>query len=254
MLVGFGEIGSGLKSPGFGQNLAAGLGVAYVAVKQRHQTQYQFVDRNLVAEALSPWSSDHDLYFYGTSLGGYCAAYYARPLAANFLALSPRIPAHLVTEKRLPIRYTSPGFKHKDIYEGTLPDLACRKVVLLDRHNSIDEFYLQTDLSLAFDAMEIHHIPHAGHYVPRALQISGCLKRVVVSFLLDETLPIEISEEETLSWQEERFNLQLRRKRFGHAFEHLEVLMKHLPYAKKDKLVRALNSALRAESSGAEDL
>ncbi|WP_300343097.1 hypothetical protein [Nesterenkonia sp.] len=245
VLVGFGEIGSGLQSPGFAQKIAADLGIAYIAVKQRHKTQYQFLSREIFQEAVAPWSASHELYLYGTSLGGYCAAYYARPVAAHFLALSPRIPAHPVTSRRLPIRFTSPGFLHEDIYDGGVPDVSSRKVVLLDPQNRVDRFYVDTDLAVAFDDLEIHHVMHAGHYVPRALLLSGCLKQTLTAFLRDETINLRIDTAAVLQWHEERFGLLVDQRRFGHAIEHLEVLLPEVSADRQAELIRTLNTAMR---------
>lgn len=100
ILVGFGEIGAGIDSQGFGSLLAEKLGISYIAVNQAKRTRYQFLSRESLTMALAPLQRDYDLYFYGTSLGGYAAAYYGRPLGANFLALSPRLPIHPITDKR----------------------------------------------------------------------------------------------------------------------------------------------------------
>lgn len=241
LLVGFGEIGSSLEGEGFGEALAARLGIAYVAVKQRRRTQYQFLSRKVVAEALTGLGSE--LYFYGTSIGGYCAAYYARPLGANFLALSPRVPANPVTKRRLAIEFATPGYLHEAIYAG--PDLrAGRHVVVLDRGNSVDDFYLRTDLSIAYRDLEVHDVPGAGHYTPRALLLSKSLKSTVIAFLQDEPIKFTVDQQAVIAWNEERVYRLINEKRFGHASEHIEVLLRFQGREDIERHMRALNDAI----------
>lgn len=241
MLVGCGEIGSGLDTPGFGKQVADRLGVPYAALKQRNRTQYQYLTREVVTDAFSRVAGDYDLYFYGTSIGGYSAAYYSRPLGANFLALSPRLPTHPITNRRIAIGFKTPGYLHAAIYSGDAPSSAARRVVLLDRENTVDDFYVRTDLAVAYPDLEVHHVANAGHYTPRALLLSGMLKSVVVEFLQGRPLTIDVNDDAILAWNEERFYLNLERKRFGHASEHLEVLLRNQSPEQIEKHVRAMN-------------
>lgn len=243
LLVGFGEIGSSLDGKGFGQELAGKLGIAYAAVKQRALTQYQFLPRTVVTEALS--GLGYELFFYGTSIGGYCAAYYARPLGAHFLALSPRVPAHPVTKRRLAIDFTTPGYKHEALYEGPGAGRG-RHVILLDRGNGVDDFYLRTDLSIAYGDLEVHDVAGAGHYTPRTLLLSGALKSTVVSFLRGEEIEIVLDNDAVIAWNEERVYSLIDQKRFGHAIEHIEVLLRFQRPVDIERHVRALNAAISA--------
>lgn len=241
ILVAFGEVGSDLDSPGFGSQTCEKLSIPYISVHQRKRTQYQYLSREVLSETLAPWSERFELFFYGTSLGGYCAAYYSRPLGARFLALSPRLPVHPVTDLRIPIRFKNAGFMHDMLYEGFDPNPSARRVVLLDKSNSVDRFYVETDMALAFSMLEVHDVPHAGHYVPRALLLSGILKSILLQFLRDESVTVEVAQERVLNWHVQRFHSSLDRGRYGHAIEHLDVLLQCQSPSQYASLVRELN-------------
>lgn len=244
ILVGFGEIGAGIDSQGFGSVLAGKLGISYVTVNQAKRTQYQFLSRESLTAALAPLQTNYDLYFYGTSLGGYAAAYYARPLGANFLALSPRLPIHPITDKRIPIRFRNSGYLHSPMDDGFLKHKISNQVVLYDPHNSVDSYYVQTEIMNAYPEAEYHVVANAGHYVPRALLISGALKNVVTSFLDNDEISFVLKEDEILEWNRARFKINLEKKRFGHASEHLEVLIAHESPAAISRYTRELNDAM----------
>ncbi|GAA1410578.1 hypothetical protein AUR04nite_12640 [Glutamicibacter uratoxydans] len=244
ILVGFGEIGSGIDSAGFGSALAEKLGIAYVTVNQAKRTQYQYLTREKIQSVLEPLQENNKFYFYGTSLGGYAAAYYSRPLGANFLALSPRLPVHPITDKRIPIRFRSEGYLHDAMNAGQMPSNSSRKVVLFDPKNSVDSFFVRTELAAAYPDLELHHVKNAGHYVPRVLLLSGSLKKVVVDFLSDNDLEITLKESEIIEWHRSRFYLNLEKKRFGHASEHLEVLLENDSQEQIDEYTKSLNSAI----------
>lgn len=96
----------------------------------------------------------------------------------------------------------------------------------------------------AYPEAEYHAVANAGHYVPRALLISGALKNVVTSFLDDEEISFVLNDAEILEWHRSRFMLNLDKKRFGHASEHLEVLLAHEPPTEISRYTRALNAAM----------
>lgn len=247
ILVGFGEIGAGIDSQGFGSLLAGKLGISYITVNQSKRTQYQFLSRQSLMSALSPLLSDYDLYFYGTSLGGYAAAYYSRPIGANFLALSPRLPIHPITDKRIPIRFKNSGYLHSPMDDGILSNKKSKQVVLYDQRNSVDSYYVHTEVMNAYPDAEYHTVANAGHYVPRALLISGALKNIVTSFLGDAEISFSLKDDEILEWHRSRFQLNLEKKRFGHASEHLEVLLANESSDQISRYTRALNNAMEKQ-------
>lgn len=245
VLVGFSEIGSGLESVGFGERLAEKLGISYIKVNQLRGSQYQYLTRDEFSSTISSISGSEELFFYGTSLGGYCAAYYARPVGANFLALSPRIPAHPVTNRRLAVKFKSPGFMHDYVYEGDAKEYqGAKQHVLLDRGNSVDNFYVETDLRLAFEQLAVHDVPFAGHYVPRALLLCKQLKRVVTQFLSNQEIEFSVDQKSIILWHQHKMLERISEKKYGHASEHLEVLVRACTHDQYAPFARKLNDAM----------
>lgn len=247
ILVGFGEIGSGLDSAGFGSVLAEKLGIKYITVNQAKRTQYQYLTRDRLESVLNPIRESNELYFYGTSLGGYAAAYYSRPLGANFLALSPRLPVHPITDRRIPIRFRSEGYLHEPMNSGSAPSNHGRKIVLFDPKNSVDSFFVRTELRTSYPELEEHFVKNAGHYVPRALLLSGSLRKLVVDYISNEEIEVILNDLDILKWHRSRFYQNLEKKRFGHASEHLEVLLENDSREQIDEYTTSLNRSLHTK-------
>lgn len=243
LLVGFGPINSGFDDPGFGEVLSEKIGVAYAAVRQRKGTQYQLLSREVMTEVFGDLHDRYELFFYGSSVGAYCAAYFARPLGANFLALSPRIPTHPLTSLRISTKFPTAGYHHVPVYEGDAPSGAPRQIVAYDPDNHVDSFYVDTDLALAFPELEVHRLPNAGHYTARALMLSQTLKPAVLDFLTHRPLRLTVDSDAVVLWHNDRFSSMLAKRKFGLASEHLEVLMRNQDAETTAQHVRAMNLA-----------
>lgn len=231
-------------------SFAGRQGIEYVYVAQRKGTQYQKLSRERFAEELARHFADSRYYMYGTSLGAYCAAYYSRNVGASFLALAPRLPAYPGTSRLMPVKFKNEGYFHEPIYEGGSPGrVSANRHVLFDERNVTDSVFARTSLAMAYPEAVYHHVEAAGHYVPRALQLSGQLKRVAGDFLNDRKITYELDVAAILDWHEERFQAQLAKGRLGYALEHYTVLIQQRPSERMDSLTRSYDEVVKRSSS-----
>lgn len=226
VLVSFGEIGSDLNDIGFGAKIASKMGVQFLNISQRKGTQYQFLGRDDFCEVVDyPALQGKDLYLYGTSLGGYCALYYGRPVGASILALAPRIPAHPIIRRMMAVRFPNEGYLHGDINSGYEYHESGNQYILYDQYNCVDNFYVETQLKPSFNHASFRHVEGAGHYVPKALSLSGHLKGVLESFMSDSDIDYNIDVSSVLSWHSDRCREFARLGKMGYASEHLSALI-----------------------------
>lgn len=240
VLVAFGEIGSDIDDPGFGAKSAAEMGINYLYIGQRKRTQYQHLSRETLSTLVREALPGRKLYLYGTSLGGYCAAYFGQSLNANILAFAPRVPAHPVTKRIMAVKFPSEGFAHEDYLPRVNTESNIKQYIFYDRFNFVDNFYVQTQMLPKFPSTSFIHIENAGHYVPRALSLSGCLKSTLKNFVHDMPIDIRLDQDRILEWHEARFSDFAGQGKIGYASEHLSVLLRKLPEERIEALYKQI--------------
>ena len=226
IVITFGEVDSSLSNTGFASQLCFDSNVDHIYVAQKVGTQYQYLSQEKLLSVVKEVIKGKKVITYGSSLGGYCAIYYAGVLNADVLSFSPRIPAHPAIDILMQQRFKNRGFKHLEIVDGSLT--SGRVKVFYDPDNYIDDYYVKCFVKPAYPNAELCRIVGAGHYTARALAVSGCLKKVVKGFFFggDETFSVDHAA--LLDWNKKIIKARLRRGKLQHAIENF-VAVTHSP-------------------------
>lgn len=247
LVVTFGEIDSKLTPTGFASELCFKSGVDHVYVAQRPRTQYQFLSREQLLSTLSYVSRGKRVVMYGSSLGAYCAIYYAGVLNADALAFSPRVPAHPAIDSIMDHGFRNRGFRHSQLHSGERTK--GRVVIFFDPDNHIDSFYVNSFVRPAYPSASYHEIKGAGHYTARALALSGELKRFAQRFF--EGKPetnYSLDYRAILNWQTRAASRRLRGGRVQHALENFRAVCSS-PAISHDDKVRYSRKFLRSKKA-----
>ncbi|MGP5144141.1 hypothetical protein ACTXKF_17315 [Vreelandella alkaliphila] len=177
----FNGVGSTKNNIPFGLGYLLKKGFNVVACYQDNHTQYQYLSRELLYNAVEGIICNKKVFTYGASLGGYCAIYYAGVLGATAIAAAPRNSAHPLILKDKKSRFWGLEFKH----EKTLPPISKDKevYVFLDPYHLSDVFFYRRYVQAACPAANLIEVPHAGHevlyYLNETKQLSGVIESIV---------------------------------------------------------------------------
>ncbi|WP_141563087.1 tetratricopeptide repeat protein [Teichococcus rhizosphaerae] len=184
-----------VERPGFGEPMLTEGGVDVLAVQKRRENWYQDLSREtFVAEFGARIRAYDRVLFYGFSAGGYAALYFARPFAAQVLAISPRLSIHpaYAAHARVQARW-GVAFRHAPLAEGAD---RTRGVALLhdprlsaDRLSADDLRHQRQEILPAYAAAELLPIPYCGHYAVQMLKEMRLLKPLVFGYLAAGRLP-----------------------------------------------------------------
>lgn len=172
----------------FGFEFLTSCGYSIVSVNNRLGSQYQGLSYEDFKRLVKPLTVSKQVYLYGSSLGAYCALYYAGAVAGTVIGVSPRNPSH----PHYFDKYGKPGtrydieFKHN--YHFNENDITNKPVYLFyDSKNRADrDFILDVVLHSYPDAI-VHNIDYAGHaHVLRHLLLVGVFKRIINSIVLNK--------------------------------------------------------------------
>lgn len=184
-----------VSRPGFGELMLTQGGADVLAVQKRRENWYQDLSRETFMAEFGERLAAYDrLLFYGFSVGGYAALYFARPFAAQVLALSPRISIHpaYAAHAQVQARWGVP-FRHAPLADG---EDRTRGVALLhDPRLAADQLirddlrHQRQEILPAYAATETLAIPYCGHYVVEMLKEMRLLQPLVFGYLAGGRLP-----------------------------------------------------------------
>lgn len=176
----------------FGLNFLLSRGFNVISCLQDNDTQYQELSFESFRSVVLPYVKNKKVVCYGSSLGGYCAVYYAGAINASVIAAAPRNSAHpdLIKKKKGKSRFLPGLYKHKSIGENELTKKDV--VVMLDPYHMIDvSFYRRYIRACYRNNIRLIEIPHAGHEVLYYLKDTQQLSDLIFS-VIDEQ-PCEIN-------------------------------------------------------------
>lgn len=180
----FNGTGSTKKSTPFGLNFLLSRGYNVISCLQDNNTQYQNLSFEDFRSAVIPCVDNKNVVCYGSSLGGYCAIYYAGAINASVIAAAPRNSAHpdIIQKKGGDSPFPLGLFKHGSIGENTLTEKSV--TVLIDPYHVKDvSFYRNYIREFYKNRVSLIEIPHAGHevlyYLKDTKQLSGLISSVV---------------------------------------------------------------------------
>jgi hypothetical protein len=191
LVVTFNPIRKGLSETGFGSGFVQWLGFTHVFVSEGADSLYQDLDPEDLLRAIEPLAANHDrLFFYGSSLGGHAALYYANWLKARAVAISPRLPAHPYFRPFLTAGAKRLGrvpLRHADLPLVADPSLS--PVILHDPWHEADATYVDRFVRPAYPEAWFIPVRGAGHRVARMLAYQHRLKPILSDIFLNGRLP-----------------------------------------------------------------
>lgn len=166
-----------LADRGFGTKFVMGEGYTNIYVAQRRGTQYQGLSLDAFQAAVAPYcASQANVFTYGSSLGGYCAIYYAGVINAAPIAFSPRSSAHpLIMERSAGARkkFADVDFRHMPF---GFPAGNKAPVISYDPRVDLDQLFIEDWVRARYPDSKLSVFEYAGHGTARALLRVGKLK------------------------------------------------------------------------------
>lgn len=147
----------------------------------QNDNQYQELSFEDFKKYVQPLVKEHQVYLYGSSLGGYCAIYYSGAVNGTVIAGAPRNSSHPLILERLKSKayYDSHEFKHVGFDENPLTD---RNIyVFYDPYVNTDHFFINHFLKTTFTNLKLFECDHAGHEVLMHLNETKQLHQIIMS-------------------------------------------------------------------------
>lgn len=191
----FNGSGTTKSTPAFGLRFLLSKGFNVITCAQ-NLNQYQGLSFEDFSEIIGPWLNDKKVFLYGSSLGGYCAIYYAGAVNGVAISAAPRNSAHPVMISQFSNKFESSSFCHKDIIENRISEKAI--YVMIDPHVKEDVFYLKHFVLPAYPNTTIIPVAYAGHevlyHINRVKKLSLIIDRIVRDDIDDSIIINEASE------------------------------------------------------------
>ena len=149
----------------------------------QNNNQYQDLSFEDFEAYVSPLIVEKDVYLYGSSLGGYCALYYAGAVNGTVIASAPRNSAHpiLVEPAQGESRFSKSDFKHSIFNSNKKTN---RNIfIFFDPYVKNDVYFINTLIKTSFDNLTLINCDFAGHEVLYHLnhtkQLDGIIEAIV---------------------------------------------------------------------------
>lgn len=178
LVISFGGLPSKLTKSGFGTRFIVDQGWSHVFVAQREGSQYQGLGLDDFHRFLAPVADGREVITYGSSLGGYCALYYAGCFDALAISSGPKNSVHPSMRKS---RFEHVRFRHLDFDQ--IPVSSQQPVILYDPYRSEERLFIDNVVSLAYPEAVRVEFPFAGHTVLNTLKVNGVLKPFIRSIV-----------------------------------------------------------------------
>ncbi|RZT94237.1 hypothetical protein EV681_2655 [Advenella incenata] len=174
----FNGTGSGLHAVPFGLNYLMKNGYNVVACLQ-NKNQYQGLSFEDFERLVKPIVSGKKTFLYGSSLGGYCAVYYAGAVDGTVIASAPRNSGHpeLIRRSRGRSKFNADNFKHPAISENkrTINPV----YIFIDPTYNSDVFFYKRFIAPTYRKAQRLEFPFAGHEVLMHVKGAGQLHSII---------------------------------------------------------------------------
>ncbi|MGM8871249.1 hypothetical protein ACS8E3_06115 [Psychrobacter sp. 2Y5] len=147
----------------------------------QNDNQYQKLSFEDVEKYVYPIVRDHEVFLYGSSLGGYCAIYYAGAVNGTVIASAPRNSAHpiLVDSSEKESKFDGKNFKHVKFDDNKKTDKDI--FIFYDPYVKEDSFFIESLIKDTFDKLHLIRCDFAGHEVLYHLNHTKQLSRIIKS-------------------------------------------------------------------------
>ncbi|WP_201549606.1 hypothetical protein [Psychrobacter sp. Pi2-1] len=231
LLVSFGGLPSSKTPKGFGSDFAINNGFHHIFVAQQANSQYQKLSLEKFQEAILPLCKGMDVYTYGSSLGGYCAIYYAGVINAQAISAAPKNSAHPTLSYNLkrPVK-----FLHKNMLD--IPRSSKPPIIIYDPYQREENNFINNLILPAYPKSKLIKVPYSGHLVLQVLKDNNILKSFINGIINDNTIiDINYDTENCHIWNYEYARVLARNENYQQAVK----------YAEKSILIRETNEATK---------
>lgn len=152
----------------------------------QNNNQYQELSFEDMESYVGPLVKDKDVYLYGSSLGGYCALYYAGAVNGTVIASAPRNSAHpiLIKYSNGKSSFDKSKFRHQDFNDNRQSE---KKIyIFFDPYVSADVYFIDKLVKTSFTNYDLISCDFAGHEVLYHLNKTGQLSHIIKSITNNE--------------------------------------------------------------------
>ncbi len=146
----------------------------------QNDNQYQELSFTDFERYIAPLVLDKEVFLYGSSLGGYCAIYYAGAVNGTVISAAPRNSAHPSVTNNISINKKQ-DFKHSSFSENK--KTSKNIYVLYDPHVEVDAFFVKNLIVNQFNVLNLICFEFAGHavlyHVNKTKQLDQLVKDIV---------------------------------------------------------------------------
>ncbi|MEN2751837.1 hypothetical protein AAIR29_09350 [Psychrobacter sp. FBL11] len=177
----FNGAGSTKTANPFGLNYLVKNGFNVVSCLQ-NDNQYQELSFKDFEKYIYPLVHNHDVYLYGSSLGGYCALYYAGAVNGTVISAAPRNSSHplLVDQLKDKSYFGNQEFKHLSFNENKISSKDI--YIFFDPHVKEDVYFIDNVVKSNFENIKLFECNHSGHQVlyhlNKTKQLGNVLKSI----------------------------------------------------------------------------
>lgn len=206
LIITFDAHGHNLRDKGFGSDMLINSGYDHIFVSHALNSQYQLLSISDFFSAVGDIASSYDTFTYGSSLGGYCAVYYAGCIGAKAIAISPRNSAHPSIGNPL---FADLLFTHHDIIHNPVSPLD--PIIVYDPTQILDASFINSYIVPSYPATQLIQMPYAGHLIAEALLEIGQIKNVALSLIEKGLMPaIDLNKSNSSYWSAEKAYSELK--------------------------------------------
>lgn len=196
LIITFDAHGHDLRDAGFGSDVCLEAGFDHIFVSHLLHSQYQYLSLEAFNNLIGPLVEGYEVYTYGSSLGGYCAIYYAGGIDARAIAVSPRNSAHPSIRDEF---FSHVVFTHADIGDTKRSTFA--PIVVFDPMQAVDREFIHRYIVPAYTDARLLEMNYAGHLIAEALLEIGLLKEFFLNIVNHDNLMfVDFSQYDSSYW------------------------------------------------------
>ncbi len=238
--------GSTKNSPAFGLNFLMGQGFNIIACFQDNDSQYQELSFETFREYVKPLIQNKTVFTYGSSLGAYCAVYYAGAINATAIASAPRNSAHPSISKEGGMFYGR-LFKHKEIKDNKLSQKPI--YIIYDPFYDVDVNFIEKQILPGYPQAKLVPVDYGGHEVLYYLQDTKQLASLITSIVQSKEVHIDVNINSKYLMKQKAI-YSLLSQRYGESIAYVQQALTY-PWddRNKESLERVLNKAQLGRSN-----
>lgn len=225
----FNGFGSTKETVGFGVRYLLSQGFNVITCAQNNN-QYQGLSFEDFKRIVGPLVKNVKVFLYGSSLGAYCAVYYAGAINGTVIAAAPKNSAHPKMKEYALMEFQEKDYKHISILGNRLTQMPV--YIFIDPYVKSDVFFLNEFIKPAYPNCKVFEFPHAGHEVLYHINRLKKLSSLIMSIVRSEEIYISSSE----------YNQDTDFTRYGKALDAYRTAIKYINEIKATESVHPIIS------------